>query len=126
MLGKWALIDIETTGINPASDEMIDVGFLQFDGTKLVAKYSSLVRTDIQISHFIQKLTGINQTMVSSAPSLLQVEREVSVLEDHELIAHNAQFEMSFLGDLFKLDSKKPLAHFSDSLNLFSLFYPSP
>ena len=58
-LGSWAVLDIETTGINPATDEIIDLGFLQFEGTKLVRTYSSLVRPENQVSSFITKLTGI-------------------------------------------------------------------
>ena len=42
-LGKWAVIDIETTGINPSDDEIIDLGYWQFDGTKLERKFTSLV-----------------------------------------------------------------------------------
>jgi len=43
-LGKWAILDIETTGLDSSYDKIIDVGFLQFDGTQLVKKYSSLVQ----------------------------------------------------------------------------------
>ena len=56
-LGKWAVIDIETTGIDPMFDQVIDLGFLQFEGTKLIRKYSSLVKTDVKLSKFIQKLS---------------------------------------------------------------------
>ena len=38
-LGKWSLIDIETSGIDSLEDSIIDVGFLQFDGLELVKKY---------------------------------------------------------------------------------------
>ena len=41
-LGKWAVIDIETTGADPGVDEIIDVGFLQFEGTKLIRTYEDL------------------------------------------------------------------------------------
>ena len=45
-LGHWAVIDIETTGVDPSYDDIIDLGFLQFEGTKLVKIYTSLVRTE--------------------------------------------------------------------------------
>ena len=60
-LGRWASIDIETTGVNPANDNIIDVGFLEFDGTELVKKFDSLVRHEGHLSYFIQKLTSIKQ-----------------------------------------------------------------
>ena len=42
-LGNWAVIDLETTGVNPANDAIIDVGYLQFENAKLVKKFNSLV-----------------------------------------------------------------------------------
>ena len=68
-LGSWSVIDIETTGINPATDEIIDLGFYQFEGTKLVRKFSSLVRSENPISNFISKLTGISNEQVAKAPA---------------------------------------------------------
>ena len=68
-LGNWAAIDIETTGIDPGRESIIDLGFLQFEGTKLVKKYSSLIQHNGEISHFIQKLTGVTPEMVKKAPA---------------------------------------------------------
>ena len=34
------VIDLETSGVNPADGSIIDVGYLQYDGTTLVKKYS--------------------------------------------------------------------------------------
>ena len=59
-LKKWAVIDIETTGIDPAYDQIIDLGFLQFEGTKLVRsyymKYSWLSETLSKIYFIIQEV----------------------------------------------------------------------
>ncbi|MFZ4712421.1 MAG: helicase C-terminal domain-containing protein [Bacteriovoracaceae bacterium] len=105
-LGKWAVIDIETTGIDPANDSVIDLGFLQFEGTTLVKKYSSLVRYQpdhgAELSHFIQKLTGITSSMVKKAPLWREVEPELLELEGHQLIAHNSSFEEKFLKKYFE------------------------
>ena len=72
-LGKWALIDIETSGVNPEEDSIIDVGFLQFEGTKLVKKYSSLVR-------FPSKKAFMNhpQNFLTSSKSLRVLRRQTS------------------------------------------------
>ena len=85
-LGQWALIDIETTGIDAVYDNIIDIGFLQFDGTKLVREYSSLVYSDIKLSQFIQKLTGIKQAQIDKAPHWSKVEPELLSLDGHALI----------------------------------------
>lgn len=125
-LGKWALIDIETTGIDASYDAIIDIGFLQFDGTSLVRSYSSLVRTDLILSQFIQKLTGIKQEQVVRAPLWDKVEYELLSLEAHALIAHNAAFEEKFLKKYFEQASQPgdKRETFQDSMYLLSLIFP--
>jgi len=124
-LGRWAVIDIETTGIDSLNDSIIDIGFLQFEGTTLVKKYSSLVRYEGQLSYFIQKLTGITPSMLVKAPSWSKVEPEVMDLAGHALIAHNASFEESFLSTHFKKISKKDEREtYEDSLFFLPLLFP--
>ncbi|OUR99857.1 hypothetical protein A9Q84_02180 [Halobacteriovorax marinus] len=124
-LGRWAAIDIETTGIDPSYDQIIDVGFLQFEGTKLIKTYSSLVQYDGKVSKFIQKLTGITTKMVVNAPSWQSVGPEVMDVFGHHLIAHNAEFEKSFLGDHFsKIDDGSGRESYEDSLYFLSLLFP--
>ncbi len=124
-LGRWAIIDIETTGVDPLNDEIIDVGFLQFEGTSLVKKYSSLVRSSFVPSFFIQKLTGINEKMIKKAPLWSKVEPEVSELFGHRLIAHNADFEKNFLYHSFdEIDDGGERETYEDSLPFLSLLFP--
>lgn len=124
-LGQWALIDIETTGIDASYDAIIDIGFLQFDGTKLVRTYSSLVRTDVTLSKFIQKLTGIKEDAVRKAPDWNKVEFELLTLEGHALVAHNAAFEEKFLKKYFdRADQGGRRETFQDSLYFLSLIFP--
>tara|TARA_R110000868_G_scaffold204946_3_gene453225 strand:- start:89566 stop:92472 length:2907 start_codon:yes stop_codon:yes gene_type:complete len=124
-LGRWALIDIETSGIDSNFDKIIDVGFLQFEGSKLVRTYESLVRFDREIPHIIKKLTGITTSMVKNAPAWERVEPEVMDLFGHDLIAHNADFEKAFLGDDFaKIDDGSGRERWQDSLYYLGLLYP--
>lgn len=121
-LGKWAILDIETTGIDANYDKIIDIGFLQFEGTKLVQKYSSLVRTEHKVSKFIQKLTGIKQSEISKAPAWSKIEPDFQELKSHALIAHNAAFEEKFLKKYLE-----PLGgedHFYDSMLYLALLLP--
>jgi ATP-dependent DNA helicase DinG len=124
-LGHWAVIDLETSGIDPLNDSIIDVGFLQFNGTELVRSYSSLVQTDVRISQFIKELTGISQSMVNKAPSWNKVKLDVEDLEGHTLIAHNADFEKSFLDKTFKdLKDVDALPVYSDTIYWLGLIFP--
>jgi ATP-dependent DNA helicase DinG len=124
-LGNWALIDIETTGIDPTYDQIIDIGFLQFEGTKLIKTYSSLVRTDVKLSKFIEKLTGINQDMVTNAPIWKHSEEELLELDGNYLLAHNAPFEKMYLEKYFDgIDEGQNRETYQDSMYYLSLLFP--
>lgn len=125
-LGKWAVLDIETTGINPMDDDIIDLGYWQFEGTTLVRKYASLVRTQLPLSPFITKLTGISTEMVKRAPLWDQVEPELLELEKHTLIAHNSSFEEKFLRRYFdRVEKNNPEREsFQDSILYLALLFP--
>jgi ATP-dependent DNA helicase DinG len=132
-LGAWAFIDIETSGIDATSDKIIDVGFIRFEGTSLVSSYRSLVRfpteenPEEKLSYFIQKLTGINPKELKKAPPWRDVEVEIQALADCSLIAHNAEFESSFLEESFeKIGSpeRTPGQRWNDSLYFLALLNP--
>src|SRR5690606_31479981 len=120
------LIDIETSGIDAGFDKIIDVGFLQFEGTKLIRTYESLVRFDGELPHMIQKLTGITPAMLKRAPQWRDVEPEVMDLYGHDLVAHNADFEKSFLGEHFDHIANKDDARerWQDSLYYLAILFP--
>lgn len=124
-LGRWAVIDIETTGIDASKDEIIDVGFVQFEGTEVIRDYTSLVRTEYPISNFIQKLTGIKSKALKKAPVWDEVKTEVQYLFGHSLIAHNADFERSFLESTFdEIDDGEGRETYEDSLYFLSMLFP--
>jgi ATP-dependent DNA helicase DinG len=124
-LGKWAVIDIETTGADAAYDQVIDLGFLEFEGITLVRKYSSLVQYDGELSSFIQKLTGITAKMLVRAPLWKEVENELQTLYGCKLIAHNSDFELGFLKKSFdKIDDGNQREEFCDSLYFLGLLFP--
>ncbi len=124
-LGSWAVIDIETTGVQASTDEIIDIGFYQFEGTKLIRTYSSLVRPENSVSSFITKLTGITNQQLAKAPIWQSVENELLTLESHSLLAHNASFEESFLKRYFdKIPSPKGRESYHDSIFYLALLFP--
>lgn len=124
-MGKWAVLDIETTGIHPLDNDIVDVGFLEFEDLKLKRVYSSLVHSNQQLSQFIQKLTGINQQMIQKAPGWSEVSHEIASLHGFDIWAHNSDFEKSFLESTFRpLDTHGPKEQFCDSLYLLSLLAP--
>lgn len=124
-LGRWAVIDVETSGADPSYDQVIDVGYLEFEGLKLVKKYSSLVQYPNELSSFIQKLTGITNKMLAKAPSWKSVEGEIQELYGAKLVAHNSSFEAGFLKKSFdRIDDGLEREEFCDTLLFLGLLFP--
>jgi ATP-dependent DNA helicase DinG len=124
-LGLWSVIDIETTGISPGTDEIIDLGFYQFEGTKLIRTFSSLVRCENPVSSFITKLTGLTNEQLKRAPLWTQVENDLLTLEGHALLAHNASFEESFFKRYFdRLPHTGDQETYQDSMLYLALLFP--
>lgn len=104
---KLVFVDLETTGANPMSDRIIEIGIVCVEGGQ-VERWSSLVRPGIPISPFIQGLTGITNEMVCDAPVFDGLVDELMIrLEGGIFIAHNARFDSGFLKNALKASGHK-------------------
>ncbi len=98
MRGELLAFDIETTGLNPATDEIIEIGVARFRDGELIDKFQSLVKPSIPIPEDITHLTGIHQEDVEDAPAINELLPQLAnYFADAPIIAHNAQFDLSFM-----------------------------
>lgn len=98
MINSFVAIDLETTGISPSSDRIIEIGAIKVvDGVE-VGVFSTFVNPQMKISERITDITGIDDEMVMSAPVISEVFDELEIfLEDLPLLGHNITFDFSFL-----------------------------
>src|SRR5688572_23398869 len=116
---KWAVLDIETTGVDSKHDEIIDIGFIKFNGDQLEGRFSSLITSDKELSPFLQKLTGISPEQLKQAPQFESIKKDLLTLKGYTVLAHYAAFEKSFLAPFFDehlLEEDRPV--FVDSIPL--------
>jgi DNA polymerase-3 subunit epsilon len=105
MNSSFAVIDFETTGLSPAyGDRITEVAVVIVESNNVVDQYHSLVNTGITVPYHIQKLTGITDKMVSSAPSADKVMPKLNqFIKGSTLVAHNASFDSKFFhSEMFK------------------------
>lgn len=99
---KLLFIDLETTGANPVTDRITEIGIVEVNGAQ-VTRWSTLVNPGLSIPPFIQNLTGITNDMVRDAPVFAALSGALlERLQEGVFIAHNARFDYGFLRNAFK------------------------
>ena len=94
----WVALDLETTGLDPESDEIIEVGAVKFQGAKAMDTFRSFVNPGRSLSSFISQYTGISQRDVDRAPSFASIGSELSgFIGSAPVVGHNVPFDLSFL-----------------------------
>ena len=97
---NYVLFDIETTGLDPEYDEIIEIGAIKVDNNKVMNEFHSLIKPDNEIDEFITNLTGITNEMVENAPNIEEVlPNFINFIGDEILIGHNVNFDINFVYD---------------------------
>jgi DNA polymerase-3 subunit alpha (Gram-positive type) len=100
---KFCVIDLETTGGNPETEKIIEVGILKIENRKITEERSFLINPEKEIPDFVQKLTGIKKSDVEFSPKIEEVIDEiVQFIGDSILVAHNTSFDIPFLNGVLK------------------------
>ncbi|HZN85308.1 MAG TPA: exonuclease domain-containing protein, partial [Burkholderiales bacterium] len=111
MNGPLAIVDVETTGSDPARDRITEIALLEVNGMALTGQWSTLINPGGTIPGAIQALTGISQEMVERAPRFEQIAAELyQRLAGRVFVAHNARFDYGFLRREFDRAGLKYLA----------------
>jgi DNA polymerase III epsilon subunit family exonuclease len=91
-------IDLETTGLQPESDAIIEIGALKFAGDEVLDTFETLVAPGVAIPYRVQRLTGITAEKLRGAPPLAEVlPRLRSFLGELPLVGHSVPFDAAFL-----------------------------
>lgn len=109
---KVVAFDLETTGKDAERDRITEFCFLELDATLTeVGRWSRLVDPGIPIPKEIQELTGITQEMVTGQPPFAtHAPRIQALIKDAILVAHNHQFDVSFLNNELRLAGQPGIA----------------
>lgn len=99
----YAIVDVETTGLSPVFDRIIEIAVVIYDGQQAVDTYSTLVNPEVRLAPNITRLTGITNELLQDAPKFYEIARKiVELTESAVIVAHNARFDYSFLRQSFR------------------------
>jgi len=104
----FVVFDLETTGFNPVMNKIIEIGGVKVVNGVITERFSSFVNPQIPIPYEIEDLTGINDGMVMEAKTIEEILPEfMEFCQNAVMVAHNADFDMSFIKHNLRLQGIK-------------------
>jgi len=99
---KYTIVDIETTGLDPVNNEIIEIGALKLENLKIIDSFSALIKPKTNLPKKIVEITGITEEMLVDKPEIQDVLVDFeNFLSDNIVIAHNSDFDIGFLQQNF-------------------------
>lgn len=123
----YIVIDLETTGLDPSVDEIIEIGAIKYQNQRKIDVFSTLIQPSHPISDSVSSLTGITNDMLVSSPSIAEVLTELrEFLDGYALVGHNIHFDINFLYDSYTNYLHVPLPNdFVDTLRIARIVLPN-
>ena len=118
-------LDIETTGGSPRYSRITEIGALRVENNRIVAQFKQLINPEERVPSFITNLTGISDDMLWDAPLFKGIADDLDVfLDDALFIAHNVNFDYSFIKMEFERIGQKFNMDRACSARLSRRLYP--
>lgn len=99
----YSIIDIEGNGAAYRKESIIEIAIYRYNGHEVTDQFFSLVDPESEITPFVQKLTGITQKMVKTAPKFHEIaKRVIEITEGTTMVGHNVEFDYRMVRQSFK------------------------
>ncbi len=96
----YVVFDLETTGFSPQKNKIIEIGAVKVENGVITERFSTFVNPEVPIPFQIEELTSIRDDMVIDAPKIEEILPEfMEFCRGTVMVAHNAEFDMSFIGE---------------------------
>lgn len=122
MKSNYVVCDLETTGLNPMNDRIIEVGMVRIQQGEIVEKYHTMVNPGMPLSLKIKRITGIDDADLADAPPITEIINDVvDYIGNDAIVGHNIRFDLDFLSAAHGLPLNNP--HY-DTVELARLLIP--
>ena len=97
-LGPFTVFDVETTGLSPRNDRMVELAALRIDRDGEETVFHTLIHPGRLIPACASRVHHITDEMVADAPHFPQIGHSfLKFISGSTLVAHNARFDLGFL-----------------------------
>ncbi len=94
----YIALDLETTGFDPAADQVIEIAAIKFQGDKIIDQFETLINPEIVIPQMVSHITGITADVVADAPKFEDIEQKlIDFIGNYPIVGHNIDFDLTFL-----------------------------
>ncbi|MDX1994822.1 MAG: helicase C-terminal domain-containing protein [bacterium] len=98
MRDELVAIDLETTGLNPTTDDIIEIGAVRMKEGQVIEEFSTFINPGNPIPPHVTSITGITSADVANAPTIQTVLPKLSAfIGNAPVLAHNLSLDMGFL-----------------------------
>ena len=98
MSHSYVVFDLETTGLDPVKNRIIEVGAVKVKEGRVIARYNRIINPHCTLEPRIVELTNITQEMVEAGLEEKDVVKEfVQFCEEYPLLGHNVMFDYKFM-----------------------------
>lgn len=95
---SYIALDIETTGLSPKKDKIIEIGAYKIKDSEIIGYFESFINPGIELPDHTKELTGIREEEVRNAPYIEEkMEELLDFCEDLPLLGHMIIFDYSFI-----------------------------
>lgn len=123
---RFVAFDLETTGIMPGVDRIVEIGAVRIENGEVIAVFSTLVDPGISIPAGASAVNGITDDMVTGKPKVEDLLTPLTEFCGEDiLVAHNAAFDTAFLlSDYKKYEVPTPMGVILDSYPMAKKIFP--
>ncbi len=112
LLREFVAIDVETTGLRPVNQRVIEIGAVRFRDGLEVGRFATLVNPHKRIPKAIIALTGIHDADLADQPEFEAIADDLVAFVGASVIAgHNVGFDLGFLDAELRRAGRQPFAN---------------
>ena len=101
---SFVAFDLETTGLDPVNDQIVEIGAIKFDRRGPIARFSVLVNPGIPMPAEAVKVNNITDEMLAGKDGIEKVLPDfLQFIDGSTVIAHNAPFDCGFINEKLKI-----------------------
>lgn len=121
---RFVVFDLETTGLDYATHDVVEIGAVRVENGEITAEYSTLINPSIPIPADATAVNKITNAMLQGQPKIYEALPEfLTFVGDDVLAAHNVRFDYSFLSNACMNSRFKVPEKYFDTMAL-TRYYP--